>query len=63
VIVNLTVHTELTKMFKLNGHVCEVQLVLLPLVDLLVRISPALPQFVPIGLFEPNVTNSTTLFT
>jgi hypothetical protein len=39
VVVNLTVRTELTEMLKLYGHVCEVQLLLLPLVDVQVRFS------------------------
>jgi hypothetical protein len=60
VILNLTVHTELTKMFKLNQHVCEVQLMLLPLVDLLVKRLPALihPQTQPSGQLGPCTTHS-----
>jgi hypothetical protein len=38
VIINLSVSTELTEMFKLNWHVCEVQLLLRSFADLLVRL-------------------------
>jgi hypothetical protein len=40
VVVNLRICTELSEMFKLHWHVCEVQLLLRNFAELLVRIHP-----------------------